>query len=47
MNVCENCKYLSREYSIAERRVCRKTGKVLVKLKKSCKKFEQKQGGGD
>ena len=29
MSICENCKHLKREYSIVERKVCGKTGKVL------------------
>ena len=45
MSICENCKHLKREYSIVERKVCGKTGRVLVKLKKNCKKYEPK--GGD
>ncbi len=43
MNICEDCKYLRREYSIVERKVCGKTGKVLIVLRKSCKKFEPRE----
>jgi len=47
MSICENCKHLKREYSTVERKVCGKTGKVLVKLRKSCKKFEPEEKGRD
>ncbi len=42
VNICENCKYLRRDYFIVERKVCTRTGKTLLSNKKSCKKFEPK-----
>ncbi len=48
MSICENCKYLRKDYFIkdysmpvVEKRVCILTGKVPLLDKRSCKKFEQ------
>ncbi len=48
MSICENCKYLRKDYfikdyskKVVEKRLCILTGEVPPINKRSCKKFEQ------